>query len=154
MRRWTDYKKQVFDGWHYPSFRNMFVTLPWFLGFLLCLYWGLAAARVVARQDTSLGTITGQRRFAREFDYTFRVSDVLYRGADIPPEKSRQRGQKVTVYFDSRDPTTNSLTDFVETRDQNLGVAFSISTMIAAVFFLIFWLRRRHDPSSCNRCNQ
>jgi hypothetical protein len=67
----------------------------------------------VGRQQMTIGTITGHEASNHnQYRYTFTFSGKQYNGLSQSPTDTTEIGERMTVYFDPRNPDTNSLEDF------------------------------------------
>ena len=92
------------------------------------------------RQQTSLGTVTGyDRSNHNQCSYRFTANGRQYNGMRSAATTSITVGDRVSVYYDSHDPTMNSLEDFSEMSHNDRGFVEMLLIVIAAFAAVIFY---------------
>jgi hypothetical protein len=133
------------NSWRQPSWWRALVVLPWVIGVLFILYKSEVYRDVATREQTTAGTITAHEPANHSrYGYTFMVEGRRYHGWQIPQGSEEWKvGQRVVVYYDAADPTTNALRDFTAEKD---GIRASLPLLVAGivtVVLLIIFLRRK-----------
>src|SRR5579859_1289424 len=93
------------------------------------------------RQQTATGTIVSHERANHNrYGYRFEVGGRSYSGAETPRWKEPKIGDLVKVYYDSADPSQNSLSPFVVQGDAMIIPAYAILVLsgIITLFVLLF----------------
>lgn len=128
--------------WKPPSWRNIFITLPWVIGLIFSICGFVSDRAIAGRERMTHGIIrTHEPANHDRFGYEFSVNEKRYNGWQIP-SREFEIGQQVLVYYDPHDPTTNSLDSFAEAADRNLGPALCCAFGIAVAAAIIFATRR------------
>jgi hypothetical protein len=110
LLQWLFSKRSKAD---WQSWWSMLITLPWVFGIVFLLAESRNNATIAARQQTTIGTITGHEvSNHNQYRYMFIFSGKQYIGLSQSPTDTAEIGERVRVYFDSRNPDTNSLEDF------------------------------------------
>jgi hypothetical protein len=134
--------------WDPPSWRNLFITLPWAIGLVFFLYSSASDHRVAGREQIAYGTIrTHEPANHNRFGYAFSVGGKSYTGWQIPISEY-SIGQPVRVYYDPIDPTKSSLNSFSESSDRILGPSLFCAFGIVAVVLVIYLMRRDHERNN------
>lgn len=113
---------QTVDGWNHPTWWYLLFGLPFSLGALLLINQSIADREVAARQQLASATITSHEPSNHNrYGYHFSVNGQSFSGWESPRGSEPVIGQRVSVYYDPKDPSTNALTDFNERADEILG---------------------------------
>lgn len=136
--------RDAVDAWRHPSWWHALVVLPWVIGVLFILYKSEVYRDVATRQQTTSGTITAHEPANHSrYGYTFIVEARRYHGWQIPQGSEEWTvGQRVVVYYDAADPTTNALRDFTAVNDDIRAPLPLLVVGIVTVVLLIIFLRR------------
>ena len=139
-RPWVD---RVVRQWRRPSWWNLLVLTPWMIGTALSIRDWRVNRDAGLHQRTVKGTIVGHEpRNHNRYSYEFLVHGRTFKGWDSPLDYEPIVGQQVTVYFDSRDPSSNALTDFSQLAIRDLGPV-PLTALGTGLLVLFISVRRR-----------
>jgi Protein of unknown function (DUF3592) len=123
------------------------VIAPWLLGAALMLVASQHDSDIASRQGTTLGQVVAHEPSNHNrYGYKFRVDGPEYTGWETPTKKEPTVGQSVTIYYDTRSPNENALTDYNELSSAWSARAWSvffIAGLLLLVIYLTEHLRRR-----------
>ena len=137
-----------FGSWTNLSWWNFLVVLPWFIGFMWLLFSGISQRVVAERQQLVEGLVTAyEPANHNQYRYVFFVDGKSYSGLESPKGRALAVGQKVTVYYDPRDPATNALTEFGDLSIETFGPIPTLLFGIGVVAFFIWRARRKNGLS-------
>jgi hypothetical protein len=140
--------KSKFGHWNHPSWWNLLVTLPWVLGLISLIYQAESNRQVAARERSTQAVVTAHEiSNHNQFRYVFSVDGQNYSGLDSARGAELKVGDHVVVHYDSRNPSTNALTDFAALSFENLGPVPTVFVMIGVVAWLIARRRRQFEAS-------
>jgi len=115
---------------------------------LYLLFLAISQRIVVGRQQIVQGMLTAyEPGNHNQYEYVFSVGGKSYSGWESPKGRPLAVGQKVTVYYDPRHPTTNSLTDFGDLSIETFGPIPTLLFGIGAVAWFISRTRRKNKSS-------
>jgi len=133
--------------WRHPSWWTLLVLSPWMIGTALSIRDWRVKLDAGVHQETVKGTIIGHEpRNHDSYSYEFLVHGRTFKGSDSPLDYEPTLGQEVTVYFDSRDPSSNALTEFSRLAVRDLG---PVPLMVLGTGLLVLFIavrRRRIAP--------
>lgn len=133
-------------SWANPSWWNFLVVLPWAIGLVWLISSGISEQGIAKRQRTTQGLITAHEPANHNrYGYSFSVNGKSYSGWESPRSETLEIGQKVTVYYDPRDPSANALTDFGDLSLETFGPIPTLLFGIGAVAFFILYSRRKNQ---------
>ncbi len=131
----------------WTTWRSMIITLPCVVGLLFTAYDATHENSAAKRQQTSEGLVISYIRSNHSrCGYTFSVHGKQYSGTASAPTDHVTVGDRVIVYFDSQEPTTNSLEDFSQMRHRNQSFAYILIAMIIAVAGFMFISKTASAP--------
>jgi hypothetical protein len=118
----------------------MFITFPFILGVFFVVPDVLRDDAAASRQQTSPGLVTAyEPSNHNRCRYTFIVQGKQYSGMSSAPATTLSVGDRILVYFDSRDPTTNALEAFSTKSHRDKGfVSFLIIGIFAVAAFILY----------------
>ncbi|SRR6266700_1781598 len=137
---WSD---RIYALWDDPSYWNLLIVLPWLLGAIVCLWQCYGYARAATRQSVTSGHVTELAQGNR-VHYEFTVAEHVYRNWEIPLNDRRvpSAGETVSVYYDSKMPTVNGITDLSTRSLDAFGPAPFLLLASGGVIVFILWRRR------------
>ena len=116
------------------------VIAPWLLGAALMLVASQDDSEVASRQGATIGQVmTHEPSNHNRYGYKFRVDGHEYSGWETPTKKEPTVGQSVTIYYDTRSPNENALTDYNELSSAWSARAWGVF-FIAGLLFLGIYL--------------
>jgi len=132
--------------WHYPSWWNLLILLPWVFGIVLCVHEWRVDRSIAQREQTTRGVVTSyEPQNHNLYGYAFAVDGRPYRGWESPKANEIEIGKVVTVYYDPADPSKNALTHFDELSSASLGlVPLMIVGIVGLALFVSLRRRRNH----------
>lgn len=126
----------------------MLVTLPLVIGSTFQIYWAASYRHIASRERNTQGVITAHEiSNHNQFRYAFSVDGQNYSGLDGARGADPKIGDRVVVHYDSKDPSTNALTDFATLSSDNLGPVPAMFAGIGVVAWLIAHRRRQLKAS-------
>ena len=129
--------------WRHPSWWTLLMLFPWMIGTVLSIRAWRVKLDTGLHQETVRGTIIGHEpRNHNSYGYEFLVHGRTFKGWDSPLDYEPTLGQEVTVYFDSRDPNSNALTDFSQLAMRDLGPV-PLTVLGTGLLVLFIAVRRR-----------
>lgn len=118
------------------------MLLPWAIGLVGLLYAGISDGRISKRQQTADGLITVHEPQNHDrYGYVFFVDGKSYSGWELPRKDGVAVGQRVTVYFDPRNPEKNALMDFEELGWEEFGPVVYVLVGSARIVALVWRTR-------------
>ena len=106
-------KKKDNHTWANPSWWFLLVMLPWAIGVIGSIYGWEVDRNIALREATADGVITAHHpEDHNTYDYRFRVNGTNFTGCDRSRKDLLKLGESVTVYYDTRNPHENAMTDF------------------------------------------
>jgi hypothetical protein len=128
----------------------LFITLPWVIGVVFIFSDSRRMDAVANRQQTARGLVTAyERSNHNQYRYTFTAQGKQYGGISQSPTDSAIVGGQIQVYFDPRDPTTNSLEDFSTRSRRDMGMLPFLALGIGGVAAFILYSKTT-SPSRPN----
>jgi hypothetical protein len=125
------------------------VLIPSILGAALMLMASQHDKDVASRQAVVVGQIIAHEPSNHNrYGYRFQVGGQEYSGWETPPKAVPKMGQSVTIYYDSRDPSENALTNYPELGGTWLARAWVVLFFGALGSFVIYVVERfarRHN---------
>ncbi len=127
------------------SWWSLGMTYPLVVGLAMGLYSSRRDANIATRQESTSGQVAAyEPSNHNSVRYTFAVKGKQYVGMDSSPTATPEVpaiiGDRVQVYFDSDNPTTNSLEDFWSRSRRDKGLvpicAFGIVVIPAIILCL------------------
>jgi hypothetical protein len=129
----------------WQSWWAMLITLPWVFLIVFLLAGSRHNATIAARQQMTIGTITGHEASNHnQYRYTFTFSGRQYSGLSQSPTDTAEIGEPMTVFFDPRNPDTNSLEDFSAASKRNGNMLPLLFLGVAGVAGLIAFSKARN----------
>jgi len=125
------------DDW--KSWWSLLITLPWVLGFGFLFSGARQKAEIAGRQEATLGFVTAyDRANHNQCQYSFMVGGRHFNGRSSSPAETASVGQQVQVYFDSGNPSVNSLEDFASAsrRDRSVSLVAMVGVSLVAAVIL------------------
>jgi Protein of unknown function (DUF3592) len=102
---------------------------------------------VASRQAATVGQIVAHEPSNHNrYGYKFQVDGHEYRGWETPLKAEPKIGQSVTIYYDTRSPDENALTDYAESGSAWFARAFGVLFFGALVTFVIYLVERLAHP--------
>jgi len=122
----------------WTSRRSLIVTLPFVLGVVFIAPQAIKEGSAAKRQQTIQGSVTSYERFNHnQCQYVFSVWGKQYAGIASAPRDHVTVGDQVRVYFDSQNPTVNSLEDFSQISQRaKRDVYFLVAVIVAFACFI------------------
>jgi hypothetical protein len=134
--------------WHYPSWWNLLVLLPWAVGIVLCVHDWRVDRSIAQREQTTHGVVTSYvPHNHNRYGYAFAVDGRPYTGWESPKANEIEIGKVVTVYYDPADPSTNALTHFDELSSSRLSLVPVMIVGIVGLTLFVFLRRRRNHAT-------
>ena len=123
----------------WTTWRSMIITIPCVIGLLFTAHDMTKDNSAAKRQQTSHGVVTSYEPSSHNLcGYTFSVHGKQYKGEASAPTNNVTVGDQVRVYFDSQEPTNNSLEDFSARSQRHQSFAYILIGLIAVVAGFIF----------------
>ena len=126
-----------------PTWWNLAVVVPWTLGLVLCIHGWQKDRAIASREKKAPAIVTAHEpKNHNRYGYTFPADGYLYTGWDTPRSVVPQIGQEISIYYDPRDPATNSMADFSQNSLDSFGPVPLVLFGIGGVTLFVFWKRR------------
>lgn len=142
--KFTEYFYSPRAKGRWRSWWSLTMTFPLIVGLAVGLYSSRRDAATGARQELTTGKITAHEPNNHDsYRYTFTVQGRQFNGISGSPKPAEVVGASTQVYFDPRDPNTNSLEDFLmrSRRDRKLVPLFVFGICVIPAFILYSKLR-------------
>lgn len=121
------------------SWWSLTMTFPLVFGLVIGLWSSWRDSAIGTRQESTTGKITAHEPENHDsYRYTFTAQGRQFSGLSMSPNARETVGEPAQIYFDSRDPTTNSLEDFSSRsqRDRRLVPIFTFVTCVIPAIIL------------------
>jgi hypothetical protein len=128
---------------------GLILAVPILIGMAASISSAYENQEVARREKTADGIVTAYE--PSNFNlciFTFEFLGHTFEGAGRPPSGTTTVGQRVTVFFDTNDPQTNSLEDFSSASRRQLGMVPFCLLAICLVIGAVVYARRRQLRSA------
>jgi hypothetical protein len=144
--------KPASKGNQVPSWKYLFLAVPFLVGGLLMIHAFVGDLVTAKRQQTTVGTIRAHEPSNHNrYGYQFTVDGRSLSGWATPPDSQRYViGGQVTVYYDPFNPRRSALEPFEALAQELVGsmaFAFAGSAVIVVMFLVGRFLGWRGRPS-------
>jgi hypothetical protein len=123
-----------------PYLVHLVVLVPFVFGAFFLMNSAQEASEIARRQQVATGVLVAHKMSNHDrWEFRFQVEARGYSGLDRVRGGTPRIGEAVTIYYDPRDPTTNSLITFEERSNGFRGPALAIlllSAFLAGVVLL------------------
>ena len=138
--------QRIKPSWENPSWWNLLICVPWFIGLVFLIYSTISNHIVAKRQQTVTGIITAHEPQNHDrYGFEFALNGQKYSGWGGAEKEKLEMGEAVTIWYDPRNPSKNALKSFETLSLEDFG---PIPTLLLGIGGLA-WIVRTAKKADC-----